>query len=82
MKIISMHQAKNSHSQFVERAASRKTISVGANGGAEAKPDPATSVESSGKQIGILTGNLSVLHDFDAPLPDDILEGFQGPLDP
>lgn len=77
-----MHQAKSSLSQFVERAASGETISVGANGGAEAKADPATSVESSGKQIGILTGKLSVPNDFDAPLPDDILAGFQGPLDP
>ena len=76
MDVVSMHQAKGSLSQLVKRAAAGETILIGAYGLAEAALVPPGAV-SPAKIIGILAGKLTVPEDFDAPLPAEVLAGFE-----
>lgn len=78
MEVIPMHQAKTTLSQLVKRAAGGETILIGAYGRAEAKLVPVTPPGQAHKQIGILAGKLVIPDDFDAPLPMDILDDFEG----
>jgi antitoxin (DNA-binding transcriptional repressor) of toxin-antitoxin stability system len=78
MEVISMHQAKSTLSQLVKRAATGETILLGAYGKVEAKLVPVVESATPTKKIGVLAGKLVVPEDFDAPLPDDILQTFQG----
>ena len=78
MDVISMHQAKSTLSQLVKRAANGETIFIGAYGKIDAKLVPATQSSAPQKRIGILAGKLTVPDDFDSPLPDDVLAGFEG----
>ena len=77
MQVISMHQAKSTLSQLVKRAASGETILIGAYGKVEAKLVPASEHDQPQKRIGLLAGKLIVPDDFDAPLPESILQEFE-----
>jgi len=78
MEVISMHQAKSTLSQLVKRAATGETILLGAYGKVEAKLAPVAESAAPTKKIGVLAGKLVVPEDFDAPLPDDVLQTFEG----
>jgi antitoxin (DNA-binding transcriptional repressor) of toxin-antitoxin stability system len=78
MEVISMHQAKSTLSQLVKRAATGETILLGAYGKVEAKLVPVGESATPTKKIGVLAGKLVVPEDFDAPLPDDIVQTFAG----
>ena len=78
MQVVSMHQAKSTLSQLVKRAATGETILLGAYGKVEAMLVPANTETLPAKRIGILAGKLVIPDDFDAPLPTDILEAFEG----
>jgi antitoxin (DNA-binding transcriptional repressor) of toxin-antitoxin stability system len=76
-EVVSMHQAKSNLSKLVQRAKAGETILLGAYGQIEARlvpPEP----DRSKKRIGILAGKLVVPDDFDAPLPEEVLAGFEG----
>ncbi len=77
MEVVSMHQAKSNLSKLVQRAKAGETILLGAYGQVEAKLVP-PGPDQRKKQIGILAGKLVVPDDFDAPLPDEVLAGFEG----
>lgn len=72
-----MHQAKSTLSQLVQRAAAGETVLIGPNGHAVAQ---LTRLDNAVKprKLGFLKGQLVVPDDFDAPLPDQVLEDFQG----
>lgn len=79
MEIVPMHKAKSTLSQLVKRAAEGEVILIGGYG----RPEAAlTSVDKARpkKRIGILAGKLTVPDDFDAPLPPDLIAGFEGGL--
>ena len=78
MQVVSMHVAKSSLSQLVKRAATGETILLGAYGKVEAKLVPASANSLPAKRIGILVGKLVVPDDFDAPLPPEVLDSFEG----
>ncbi len=82
MEIVSMHQAKSHLSQLVKRAACGEIIYIGAYGHAEAVLVSISAFEANQtkprKQIGILAGRLQVPDDFDVPLPNDVLDAFEG----
>jgi prevent-host-death family protein len=73
--IIPIHQAKNSLSKLVKRAAGGETIFIGSYGRAEAVLISAS--RSRPKKLGLLEGKLTVPDDFDAPLPPEILAAFE-----
>ncbi len=77
MAVITMHQAKSTLSQLVERVAHGETIFIGAYGIVKAKLVSANSIEPQ-KRLGILAGKITIPDDFDAPLPEDILNSFYG----
>lgn len=78
MTVVSMHQAKSALSQLVSRAAQGETIYIGAYGQAQAKIVPIDYEEKQPKKIGLLAGRLVVPDDFDEPLPEEVLAGFEG----
>jgi antitoxin (DNA-binding transcriptional repressor) of toxin-antitoxin stability system len=77
MNVISMHQAKSTLSQLVKRAAAGETILIGAYGKVDAQLGPPQKALRK-KKFGIMAGKLKVPADFDAPLPKEILDSFEG----
>lgn len=76
--VVGMHEAKTTLSQLVARAASGETILIGPHGRAEAKLVPVKSARTI--KLGSMKGRFQVPDDFDAPLPDDVLDDFKGML--
>lgn len=76
--IIGMHEAKSTLSQLVQRAAAGETILIGPHGRAQVKLVPADAPVHPMRRIGLLKGKLKVPADFDAPLPDAVLDSFEG----
>ena len=75
MAVISIAAAKKSLSALIKRAANGERIEIGAYG----RPQVAL-VASADRQnavrFGTLAGRLTVPDNFDAPLPDDLLDEF------
>ena len=77
METVNIYDAKTRLSQLVDRAAGGEDVVVSRNG----KPlvritqliEPKRRIK-----FGLLKGKLRIAPDFDAPLPDDILAGFEG----
>ena len=77
METVNIYDAKTRLSQLVDRAASGEDVVVSRNG----KPlVRITRLEVPKRQVkfGVLKGKLTIPADFDAPLPDDVLAGFEG----
>lgn len=77
-KIVSLRQAKAMLSKLVKRAARGETIFIGLPDRTFAKLVSANPPIQPQKRIGALKGTLAVPDDFDAPLPDNIYEEFEG----
>jgi prevent-host-death family protein len=76
MATVNIYDAKTRLSQLVDRAASGEDVVVCRNG----KPlVRITRLEASKRQVkfGVLKGKLTIPADFDAPLPDEVLAGFE-----
>ncbi len=77
METVNIYDAKTRLSQLVDRAAGGEDVVVSRNG----KPlvritrliEPKRRIK-----FGLLKGKLRIAPDFDAPLPDEILAGFEG----
>ena len=77
MDPINIYEAKTRLSQLVDRAAAGEDIVVSRNG----KPlVRITRLETTrrGIRFGVLKGRIRIGRDFDAPLPDDVIEAFTG----
>ncbi len=77
METVNIYDAKTRLSQLVNRAAGGEDVVVSRNG----KPlVRITRLEAPKRRIrfGVLKGKLSIPQDFDAPLPVDVLAGFEG----
>jgi antitoxin (DNA-binding transcriptional repressor) of toxin-antitoxin stability system len=77
MQVISMHQAKSNLSSLVKRAAAGETLLIGAYGHAEAMLVPINNTQLK-KKVGLLAGKLQVPDDFNQPLPQVIIDSFEG----
>ena len=75
--LYNLYEAKSNLSQLVDRAASGEEIIIGKNGKPMAKlvplPRPGTR-----RKPGGWKGKVVIRKDFDEPLPDDILNLFEG----
>lgn len=77
MPTVNIYEAKTRLSQLVDQAAGGEDVVLCRNG----KPlvritrlaEPMRRVK-----FGVLKGKVKVARDFDAPLPDDVLAGFEG----
>ena len=77
MDPVNIYDAKTRLSQLVDKAASGEDVVVSRNG----KPlVRITRLENVKRRIkfGLLKGKVTIAADFDAPLPDDVLAGFEG----
>jgi prevent-host-death family protein len=77
MATVNIYEAKTQLSRLVDQAASGVDVVVSRNG----KPlVRITRLESPKRRVrfGVLKGKLEVPADFDAPLADDVLAGFEG----
>ncbi|MFP6663863.1 MAG: type II toxin-antitoxin system Phd/YefM family antitoxin [Deltaproteobacteria bacterium] len=74
---ISIYEAKAALSKLVRRAAAGEEIVITRHGRPAAR---IVALRSAGakRQLGALAGRLEVPDDFDAPLPDDLLDAFEG----
>jgi prevent-host-death family protein len=77
VETVNIYDAKTRLSQLVDRAAAGEDVVVSRNG----KPlVRITRLDVPKRRIkfGVLKGRLTVPADFDAPLPDEVLAGFEG----
>jgi prevent-host-death family protein len=77
METVNIYDAKTRLSQLVDKAAAGEDVIVSRNG----KPlVRITRLEGTRRRIrfGVLKGKIKIAKDFDAPLPEDILAGFEG----
>lgn len=77
-KVINIRQARSTISQLVRRAAAGETVLIGPNGRAMAKLTCLGVSASPMRRLGFLKGRLVIPAGFDAPLPDDVIEDFEG----
>jgi prevent-host-death family protein len=74
---INIHEAKTHLSRIVEDVAAGAEVIIAKAGKPMARLVP-ISAPSSRKVLGLLEGQIHVPDDFDAPLPDDVLDAFEG----
>ena len=74
---VSVYDAKTNLSRLLDRAASGEEVVITRNGRPVAKLVAATPVRKP-RKLGLLKGHIRVGKDFDAPLPDDVLDAFDG----
>jgi prevent-host-death family protein len=79
MRIVDIHTAKAQLSHLVERAATGEEIIISKAGTPRAKLVPLKTAGISRKRrLGLLAGRLSIPEVFDAPLPSNTLDAFEG----
>jgi len=77
MATVNIYDAKTRLSQLVDQAVSGEDVVVSRNG----KPLVRITQLSAPKRrikFGLLKGKVRIAADFDAPLPGDVLSGFEG----
>ena len=74
---LNICEARRKLSQLVDKAASGEDVVISRNGRPLAR---ITRLEEPKRRIkfGVLKGKIRIGHDFDTPLPDDDLAGFEG----
>jgi len=77
MATVNVHEAKTHLSRLLNRVATGEEITIAKAGQPIARLVPvATAVEP--RTPGIDAGHIWISDDFDAPLPEEILRGFEG----
>jgi antitoxin (DNA-binding transcriptional repressor) of toxin-antitoxin stability system len=77
MEAVDIYEAKTRLSELVDRAVAGEDVVVSRNGKPVARiaklaaPRPKV-------RFGVLAGKVSIAADFDAPLPNEVLSGFEG----
>lgn len=72
---VSVHEAKTHLSRLLRRVAAGEEIVIARSGKPVARLTPVKEPER--RTFGIDEGRFEVPDDFNAPLPDDVLEGFE-----
>lgn len=74
---VNMHEAKSHFSALVNAVMQGKEICIAKAGKPVAKLVPLKAKKPK-VHFGVLKGKLKVSDDFDAPLPDDVIDLFEG----
>jgi prevent-host-death family protein len=78
MKQVNIHEAKTHLSRLIEEVETGEEIVVAKAGRPVAKLSP---IRAKGRRkLGLLDGKFRIPDDFNAPLPDEILDAFAGRL--
>ncbi len=77
MRKVNIHQAKTNLSRLLEEVGEGAEIIIARAGKPVARLVP---VQKTGKRrkLGVLSGKFTVPSDFDAPLPENAIEEFEG----
>lgn len=79
METINLYEAKSRLSSLVERAAAGEEIIIAKAGRPLARLVPLAAPRTVPRPLGLLVGQgFWVGEDFDAPLPDDLADAFNG----
>ena len=78
MGAINIHDAKTHFSRLVDQAAAGEEIIIAKAGKPVARLVPLAPAEKKPRVLGILRGLAVVPDGFDDPLPDDLLDLFEG----
>jgi len=78
-KAVNTHEAKTQLSRLLKRVALGEEIIIAVRGKPAARLVPLKD-EGAGRKFGTFEGQFEVPEDFDAPLPDEILDAFEGKL--
>ncbi len=79
MRTINIHAAKTQFSRLVDAVSAGEEIIIARAGKPVAKLVSLAAAPAPPKRVpGILAGQFNVPDDFDAPLPDEVLAGFEG----
>ncbi|PZP44814.1 MAG: type II toxin-antitoxin system prevent-host-death family antitoxin [Azospirillum brasilense] len=79
MQTVNIHAAKTHLSRLVDAAAAGEEILIARAGRPVARLVPLRDASARPRrQLGRLAGQLTVPADFDAPLPDEVMAGFEG----
>lgn len=76
-KEVNTHEAKTHLSRLLKRVAAGEEITIASRGNPVARLIPIRPKESS-RLFGMFRGKFVVPEDFDAPLPDELLDAFEG----
>jgi prevent-host-death family protein len=74
---VSVYDAKTNLSRLLDRAAAGEEVVITRNGRPVAKLVPATPARRP-RKLGTLKGSIRIGKDFDGPLPDAVLDAFDG----
>ena len=77
MRTVNIHAAKTHLSRLVDDAAHGEEIVIAKAGKPVARLMPLADVRPK-RRLGGLAGKVKIPEDFDAPLPDEILDEFEG----
>jgi prevent-host-death family protein len=77
MKAVNTYEAKTQFSRLLRRVATGEEITIANRGVPVARLVPVPP-EKEKRFLGMFRGQFSVPEDFDAPLPDDLLDLFEG----
>jgi len=77
MKAVNTHEAKTQLSRLLRRVAAGEEITIANRGVPVARLVPVPT-EKPVRELGIYGDNIKIANDFDAPLPDEILDLFEG----
>lgn len=79
MQTVNIHAAKTQFSRLVDQAAAGEEITIAKAGRPVARLGPlAASASRAKRRLGALAGVASIPPDFDAPLPDSVIDAFEG----
>ena len=80
METVNLYEAKTQLSKLVDRAAAGEEIVIAKAGHPLARLVPLELAKRPERRLGLLAGrtDIWVADNFDDPLPDDILDAFQG----
>jgi prevent-host-death family protein len=77
MKAVNTHEAKTHLSRLLRRVAAGEEITIAKRGVPVARLVPVPG-KHTGRKLGMYRGKFVVPDDFDAPLPEEILDAFEG----
>jgi prevent-host-death family protein len=74
---VNTHEAKTRLSRLLRRVAAGEEITIANRGVPVARLVPVPA-EGTTRKLGLFRGQMTIPDDFDAPLPTDILDAFEG----
>jgi len=77
MTVVNVHEAKTHLSRILDRVSAGEEIVIAKAGKPVARLVP-VAVTATARVAGTYAGKIQIADDFEAPLPDDELEGFEG----